>query len=538
MPLDEEGAKWSCEPCIRGHRSSKCQHFDRLMMKVPKAGRPLAKCPHPKGTCSCQKTYAFMIRIPKGSTCLCRPVYQVPVDSNESAPPTPTTLPPTASPAPGKIQKSTRRQIKTAPESIAKALDSIPDFGKQQHGNGTSNHISPFMPQNPGLGSMGNSLHQGIAATGTFIPHQALNNGDDSKPPGGSCCSQKSQPPVQTKPQATCCKKPESPIQNGQSAELTTDGSSAPYTPSLNATSFTPVSTPQIPSWQDFNAAGQNHYYQPFVSHQQSTKQPTYVPNYTLHTSPKAVSMGFPHQDITSSSLTQSFAPQPFPQDTNNSGYMASATLNSDPTHNCSCGDNCQCLGCASHPFNNTTRQHVQEMGLLVAFDGDDRTVDNLNGYQTPSLHGRQHSATQLDYPYTNFSHAFDNSAQHLMMHSYGEQNQTSRILGNGYSSPPAEYLSEQQFMEPSEYYTLEYPVGLPSGCSDVTGSCQCGNDCSCVGCLTHSGHNGLSLGPVTTEASSLSPIAPVTSSDNPGIGVSGIQALDAITVPSTSPML
>lgn len=56
------------EPCIRGHRSSKCQHFDRLMMKVPKAGRPLAKCPHPKGTCSCQKLYAFMIRIPKGQS--------------------------------------------------------------------------------------------------------------------------------------------------------------------------------------------------------------------------------------------------------------------------------------------------------------------------------------------------------------------------------------------------------------------------------------------------------------------------------------
>jgi hypothetical protein len=56
------------EPCIRGHRSSKCQHFDRLMMKVPKAGRPLAKCPHPKGTCSCQKSYAVMVRIPKGTS--------------------------------------------------------------------------------------------------------------------------------------------------------------------------------------------------------------------------------------------------------------------------------------------------------------------------------------------------------------------------------------------------------------------------------------------------------------------------------------
>ena len=385
---------------------------------------------------------------------------------------------------------------------------------------------------------MGNSLPQGIGTPNTFIPHQALDNGDDAKPQGGSCCSKKSQPLVQTQPQASCCKKPESPAQNGHSTERTTDGSSAPYTPSLNATSFTPISTPQIPTWQDFNAVGQNRHYPPFVSHQQSTGQPAYVPGYRLHTSPKAVAMSFPHQNIISSSLTQSFVSQPFSHDTNNSGYMAPATLNSDPIHNCSCGDNCQCLGCASHPFNNTTRQHVQEMGLLVAFDGEDRAVENMNGYQTPSLQGRQHSATQLDYPYTNFSHAFNNGTQHLMMHSYGEQNQTSRILGNGYSSPPADYLSEQQFMEPSEYYTLEYPVGLPSGCSDVTGNCQCGNDCNCVGCFTHSGHNGLSLEPVTTEASNLSPIAPVTSSDNPGIGVSGIRALDDITVPSTSPML
>jgi hypothetical protein len=54
------------EPCVRGHRSSKCEHYDRLMMKVPKAGRPLAKCPHPKGSCSCQRIYAIMVRIPRG----------------------------------------------------------------------------------------------------------------------------------------------------------------------------------------------------------------------------------------------------------------------------------------------------------------------------------------------------------------------------------------------------------------------------------------------------------------------------------------
>ncbi|KKK21290.1 hypothetical protein ARAM_001684 [Aspergillus rambellii] len=77
MPLDEEGNKWSCEPCMRGHRSSKCQHFDRLMSKVPKSGRPLKKCPHATSSCSCKKSYTFMTRIPKGSTFRCRPWYQV-----------------------------------------------------------------------------------------------------------------------------------------------------------------------------------------------------------------------------------------------------------------------------------------------------------------------------------------------------------------------------------------------------------------------------------------------------------------------------
>jgi len=74
------------EPCIRGHRSSKCQHFDRLMIKVPKAGRPLAKCPHPKGSCSCQKLYAFMVRIPKGG-CMISALCQVRCMYKANSPP-------------------------------------------------------------------------------------------------------------------------------------------------------------------------------------------------------------------------------------------------------------------------------------------------------------------------------------------------------------------------------------------------------------------------------------------------------------------
>ncbi|KAE8147713.1 hypothetical protein BDV25DRAFT_28739 [Aspergillus avenaceus] len=536
MPLDEEGAKWSCEPCIRGHRSSKCQHFDRLMMKVPKAGRPLAKCPHPKGTCSCQKLYAFMIRIPKGSTCLCRPVYQVPVDPNDSAPSTSSTpIATISSPAPGKIQKSTKKQVKTPPENLAKALNAIPEFGKQNLENGMSNSLSPYIPSTPGATVPHNDMPHGLGLAAVPSPHQAM-EGEDSKPQVSSCCSRKPQPPVQAQPQSSCCKKSESPIpaQNGHSAEPRTNGLSPPFPQSLNKPSYTPISTPQVSPWSDF-PADQNQYIQPFISHQTTSAQPDLFPQYMSHATPGAGIAFQQSNSINNPVFAQSHMPQVISNDGYSAGFADSTALNGNSAHDCSCGDNCQCLGCASHPFNNTTRQHVQEMGLLVAFDGEDQTLGTMNGYQRSPLHGNNTNATPLEYPYPSFSHLLNNGTQPMMMQSYSEQPST---ISNGYSSPPKAYLPEQQLMEPSQYYTLEYPVGLPSGCSDVTGSCQCGNDCNCVGCLTHSGHNGVSLEPVTAENNNLSSITTATSPELPEIGTSEAQPLNGVSGPFSSPIL
>ncbi|KAJ0422190.1 copper fist DNA binding domain-containing protein [Aspergillus carlsbadensis] len=78
MPLDEQGNKWSCEPCLRGHRSSKCKHFDRVMVKVPKSGRPLKQCPHGRSQyCRCRRSYAIMTSLSSESQNLCRPLYHV-----------------------------------------------------------------------------------------------------------------------------------------------------------------------------------------------------------------------------------------------------------------------------------------------------------------------------------------------------------------------------------------------------------------------------------------------------------------------------
>ncbi|KAH6679245.1 copper fist DNA binding domain-containing protein [Halenospora varia] len=52
MPLIN-GYKYSCEPCIRGHRATSCAHTDRILIEVRKPGRPLESCGHQLDTCNC-----------------------------------------------------------------------------------------------------------------------------------------------------------------------------------------------------------------------------------------------------------------------------------------------------------------------------------------------------------------------------------------------------------------------------------------------------------------------------------------------------
>jgi hypothetical protein len=94
MPLDKTNNKWawcvfkpfpglnyslidSCfaysfltfnsEPCIRGHRSTKCEHWDRFMVMVKSPGRPLSACPHPKDGCQCSSKKVMMVSILRGA---------------------------------------------------------------------------------------------------------------------------------------------------------------------------------------------------------------------------------------------------------------------------------------------------------------------------------------------------------------------------------------------------------------------------------------------------------------------------------------
>lgn len=56
------------EPCIRGHRSTKCEHFLRYMVRVRRPGRPSdSGCPHYGIPCHCAgKERVIMVRVPMG----------------------------------------------------------------------------------------------------------------------------------------------------------------------------------------------------------------------------------------------------------------------------------------------------------------------------------------------------------------------------------------------------------------------------------------------------------------------------------------
>lgn len=156
--------------------------------------------------------------------------------------------------------------------------------------------------------------------------------------------------------------------------------------------------------------------------------------------------------------------------------------------HTCTCGPTCQCVFCLAHPYNAPTRDRVQSLAHLLPEDGDYGPKSPLRpSYESPfhttappsnmaSTAHRMHLDEILHPSNLTQSRAFSPV-------DYGEQ---------VYPGLPHESLVETQHpaISSSGYLTMEYEYDL-RGCTDPTGTCRCGDACTCVGCLTHSGHDG-----------------------------------------------
>lgn len=161
------------------------------------------------------------------------------------------------------------------------------------------------------------------------------------------------------------------------------------------------------------------------------------------------------------------------------------------PAHNCNCGDTCNCLGCAAHPYNATTRNHVQSLGDLLALDDNEQQPGSppQPSYDSSFLQATDvHSMAPSINPrlVENVPSPPVSSHYRASVLPLAEDEATS--LAEPYNDTHMPVFSS------SGYYTMEFPMESLDGCTDVSGSCQCGDDCACIGCLTHTGHNGIPL--------------------------------------------
>lgn len=474
------------------------------MVPVRKPGRPLSACPHPKDqACGCGSVTAA---IPRKQTCHCGS--GSPSQDGAHTPSRPIDASGTELPSPN---KPTFRVGKIKPHSSRKQsfdvgnLDRMdanqvnvqydrsqavpvqfqngyamagppPVYGympqyaaqmqpqymvplqlpphsiQQNSSNGFSNGVVPHNSLSQVMESpMPTPTTFGNGDPGKFAngklngqERSATNGGEMKVSNGGSCCAPKQNGHSHTSSSSSDGNVPES-------NEAGCCSTKAPKSESKSSTQSTPQMAQQIlpQNGMHFNPV----LYPQYVPQQTVFSYPATYGSFQNPLQPSAWRQG-----VRTNYYSQpSFPPSQLP-------YDASVDPGSvDTIHTCGCGDTCQCIGCAAHPYNDATQHYVR------------------------SAYENQNQQSSMVEPYTN-GHA---------------QNGTSSGSGNGngavsshhpepVSSPtvhtPSSTTSgngEEQNLSATDFFFVNYPFS-GDGCGGDTQSCPCGDDCECLGCTIH----------------------------------------------------
>lgn len=148
-----------------------------------------------------------------------------------------------------------------------------------------------------------------------------------------------------------------------------------------------------------------------------------------------------------------------------------SAVQDDGTSHHCTCGESCQCVGCAAHPYNEATQNYVHSAwsSMMEQQPGVNHVNANGNGsshhHQDEKPIGKPPSPESMPPPT-----------------SQTETNSTSTTPQT--PSDGASALGEEQVFSPNDFFFVSYPFG--GTCAGDTVSCPCGDDCQCIGCVIH----------------------------------------------------
>jgi len=260
---------------------------------------------------------------------------------------------------------------------------------------------------------------------------------DSEIPVQGSCCSSKTELSAPNPIQKSCCSSKTEPIYKSESV---TNGSadSTPHMPhqmlpqnGINGMAFNPALFPPYGP-------------QPTVF--------TYPATYGSFQNPLQPSAW---REGIRSNIHSQMAPTP-PSSLPFGTPLVPETL--DTVHTCGCGETCQCIGCAAHPYNDATQEYVRSAWASMNLE---RPTSEL------------YSSTQ------NNTNGIGNIPS-----------QPPPV--NQIASPPAHTPSsttsgndEEQSLSAADFFFVSYPF-TADGCGGDTQSCPCGDDCQCLGCTIH----------------------------------------------------
>ena len=182
--------------------------------------------------------------------------------------------------------------------------------------------------------------------------------------------------------------------------------------------------------------------------------------------------------------------------------------------HNCICGDGCTCFGCPTHPKNRSTLDYVRYYSGIV--DNDEITsvnstdetpqpirsqwhLDKIHEISAQCLSSTPDRTVAQDLAYRHLAPQQQSGAPnattqiHFSIDQCRPTLESTELVCNGQEPESMAFDTDNSssgkeisnMLDPMPFFVYQYTF---SPCSNLVGTRQCGNDCSCPGCLTHSG--------------------------------------------------
>jgi hypothetical protein len=156
---------------------------------------------------------------------------------------------------------------------------------------------------------------------------------------------------------------------------------------------------------------------------------------------------------------TNNYSPHPMMPMAGPSAYQETMPHTAMNTiHECACGDGCQCIGCAAHPYNEPTRDYVRSAWQMSMNQSSGDAYTNGQQPTTPITNGQGHGI--------------------------GLVQNGDLVASPSANSDATSGTGDEQNLPAENFLFVNYP--LYDNCAGDMTTCPCGDDCACIGCKIH----------------------------------------------------